>query len=129
MPVAPPCASMARYSCARSSPDQKRLSKRSASRRARAMTLRLPKMMAQEVSEAASSSPMTNWTGTLACTISRRMDSCSPMARLRGRQRLQQEPRQAPGTQRVRVDAGDAHARLEDQVACQRPTVDVLREA
>src|SRR6185437_10417508 len=131
IPVAPPCASMARYSCARSSPDQKRLSKRSASRRARLMPLRLLKMIAQEVSEASSSSPITNCTGTLACTIRRRIDSWSPMARPRRGQRLRQKSRQPLRPQGVCIDTGDAHVRLQQQLPAVRArrAVDALREA
>ena len=66
--------SMARYSCARSPPDQKRVSNRSASRRARPITRLLLKMIAQEVSEASSRMPITSCTGTLACTIRRIID-------------------------------------------------------
>src|ERR1700683_1753175 len=133
MPVAPPCDSMARYSCARSSPDQKRLSKRSASRRARPIARLLPKMMAHELSDASSRMPMTICTGTLACTMSLRIDNCSPMRDALCAQRLEQKLRQAFGPQGARIHAGDPHVRLHEQVvaACQRGScaIDTLHEA
>src|SRR5215472_5185600 len=114
MPVAPPCDSIARYSVARSSPDQKRPSKRSASRRARPMMRRLRKMIAQEVSDASSSSAITICTGMLACTISFRIESGSAIGCLRVHG-LAQELRQPPGTQAPGIDAGDAHLRLDQK--------------
>src|SRR5215475_8728588 len=115
MPVAPPCDSIARYSVARSSPDQKRPSKRSASRRARLMMRRLRKMIAQEVSDASSSSAITICTGTLACTISFRIESGSAIASCLRVHGLAQELRQPPGTQAPGIDAGDAHLRLDQK--------------
>src|SRR5207249_839649 len=114
-PVAPPRDSIARYSCARSSPDQKRLSKRSASRRARPITRRLRKMIAQEPKEASSNSPMTICTGTLAWTMSRRMESWSPTGGGLPGDDLGEERRQALRPQRTRVHARDAHVRFEER--------------
>src|SRR5689334_1666946 len=128
MPVAPPLDSIARYRVARSSPDQKRPSKRSASRRARPMMRRLRKMMAQEVSEAASSSAMTICTGMLACTMSLRMESGSTIGYGLRVQGIAQELRQAPRAQARRIHARHAHLRLDQQLRF-RPTVYALREA
>ena len=66
MPVAPPRPSICRYSAVRSPPFQKLLSKRSASSCARDSSARLRKMMAQDMSEASSSRPMTTCTIGLA---------------------------------------------------------------
>src|SRR3984885_16131585 len=132
MPVAPPCASMARYSCARSSPDQKRPSKRSASRRARLMMRRLRKMIAHEVSEASSRMAITICTGTLACAISLTIDSGPPMRRLLRRQHREQELRQPARLEAAGVDARDAQLRLQQQPGRRRAiaclAVDALHE-
>src|SRR5215469_7157060 len=133
MPVAPPRDSMARYSCARSSPDQNRPSKRSASRRARAITLRLLKMICHEVSDASSSSPITICTGTLACTINLNSDSGSFILCRLALYGFEQELRQAPRTHAERIDARDPHAGLDQQggrgASTLRTAVDTLREA
>ena len=56
MPVAPPRLSICRYSAVRSPPVQKLFSKFSASSCARDSSARLRKMMAQDISDASSSS-------------------------------------------------------------------------
>src|SRR5215470_10523501 len=131
MPVAPPFDSMARYSVARSSPDQNRPSNRSASRRARPMMRRLRKMIAQELSDASSSSAMTICTGTLACTMSLRIESGSPIGNRLGAHGFAQELRQTARAERRGVHAGDAHLRLDQQLrAPRRPgAVDALGKA
>src|SRR5215469_9458524 len=131
MPVAPPRDSIVRYSVARSSPDQKRPSKRSASRRARPMILFLRKMIAQELSEASSSSAMTICTGTLACTISLRIESGSAIANFLRCQSIAQELRQPPRAQAAGIDARHAHLRFDEKSGTPRRigTVDALREA
>src|SRR6516225_3396761 len=97
------------------------------------MMRRLRKMIAQEVSDASSSNAITIGTGTLACTISFRIESGSPIARyLRGHS-LAQELRQPPGTQARGIDAGDTHLRLDQKSlprrAARGSTIDLLREA
>src|SRR5215472_7649378 len=132
MPVAPPRDSMARYSCARSSPDQNRPSKRSASRRARAITLRLLKMICHEVSDASSSRPITICTGTLACTINLNSDSGSFMVCRLARYGREQELGQAPRAHAARIDARHTHIGLDQQrggggrIRC--AAIDALRE-
>src|SRR5215472_1110844 len=97
------------------------------------MMRRLRKMIAQELSDASSSNAITICTGTLACTISFRIESGSPIARCLRRHSRAQELRQTPGTQAPGIDAGDAHLRLDQKSLTRRPacggTIDPLREA
>ena len=70
----PPCRSARPppsdlYSAARSPPDQNCSSKRSAARRSAPTSLRLRKMIAQETTDAPTSSAITNCTIRLACRI------------------------------------------------------------
>src|SRR6516165_4021575 len=131
MPVAPPFDSIARYKVARSSPDQNRPSNRSASRRARPMMRRLRKMIAQELSDASSSSAMTICTGTLACTMSFRIESGSPIGNRLGGHGFAQELRQTARAKCRGVHTGDAHLRLDQQLRAprHRGAVDALRKA
>src|SRR5207302_364721 len=106
-------------------------------RRARPITRRLRKMIAQELKEASSSSPMTICTGTLAWTMSRRMESWSPTGGGLPGDDLGEERRQALRPQRTCVHAGDAHVRFEERrglpaargPAAGAAAVDALREA
>src|SRR5215472_9806279 len=97
------------------------------------MMRRLRKMIAQEVSDASSSSAITICTGMLACTISFRIESGSPIVHCLRRHGLAQELWQPPGPQARGIDAGDAHLRLDQKPgtlrAARRGAVDTLREA
>src|SRR5688572_28176412 len=125
MPVAPPRLSICRYSAVRSPPFQKLFSKFSASSCARDSSARLRKMMVQENSDASSSSPMTPCTIGLACKTRRTIESSLSIAYLRtGLQG--DEFRQRPGTESLRVDAGDADVAFGEQHVA---APDLLREA
>src|SRR5580692_11401087 len=137
MPVALPRDSIARYSELRSPPDQKLFSKRSASRCARRTTMRLRKMIAHDISEAASSMPMTICTTRLACTIMRRIEISPPinysfrdpaLDRHSCRQLCDYDLRQAPGFQAGGIQAGHAYRGAQQQLLGQRFAPDTLRE-
>src|SRR5436190_975763 len=121
MPVAPPRLSICRYNAVRSPPFQKLLSKVSASSWARDSNARLRKMMAQENSDASSSSPMTPCTIGLACSTSRTIESSLSIADLQV-----DEFRQWPGTERFCVDAGNPDVAFGEQHLA---TPDLLLEA
>src|SRR4051812_39601000 len=106
MPVAPPRPSICRYSAVRSPPFQKLFSKLSASSVALESNERLRKMMAQDMSEASASSPITTCTTGLAFTTSLTMESSFSIGNLRVRS---DEIRQRPRPERLRVDAHHAH--------------------
>src|ERR1700722_7122293 len=135
MPVALPRDSMARYSELRSPPDQKLFSNRSASRCARCTTRLLRKIIAHDISEAASRMPMTTCTTRLAWTIMLRIDKSPPISyslRQRAAASCRQLPdydwRQAPGFQRSRVQAGNAHRGTHQQILRGRVAPDALLE-
>src|ERR1700722_18886995 len=136
MPVALPRDSIARYSELRSPPDQKLFSKRSAARCARRTTMRLRKMIAQDISEAASRMPMTICTTRLACTIIRRIDISPPIsyslqcrrAPCSCRQLPDYDLRQAPGFQGRGIEAGDAYRGAQEQLALERCAPYALRK-
>src|SRR5579883_1271655 len=72
-------------------------------------------MIAQEVSEARSSSPTTICTGMLASTTRRMMESCPFMISRRSGQHVHQGLGQPSRLQRARIDTGDAHLRRDER--------------
>src|SRR3954469_13537236 len=106
MPVAPPRPSICRYSAVRSPPFQKLFSKLSASSVAFDSNERLRKMMAQDISEAIASNPMTTCTTGLALITSLTMESSFSIGNLRVRS---DEIGQGSRAERAGVDAHHAH--------------------
>ena len=117
MPVAPPRDSMPRYSCDRSPPDQKLFSNWSASRRARRMTHALAEddgpggERGEQQQRDARSAPACSPASTRRM-IDRSGHSCRRSgAASASRQKCGQSLR----SQGARIDAGDAHLRLDEQ--------------
>src|SRR6516165_10458105 len=97
------------------------------------MMRRLRKMIAHELSDASSNIAITICTGMLACTISLRIESGSPIVHCLRGHGLAQELWQPPRPQARGIDAGDAHLRFDQKPGTLRPArrgaVDALREA